>query len=105
MSTEPTADHRLDGAIAVVTGAAQGLGLAMVEQLARNGAEVTIADLQLEKAEAQLLHLRAELDELNAELEERFQERQKDPEIAQTEEAQWLSSLSARHPSAGHPRS
>jgi NAD(P)-dependent dehydrogenase (short-subunit alcohol dehydrogenase family) len=57
MSAERTSDHRLDGAVAVVTGAAQGLGLAMVEQLARNGAEVTIADLQLEKAqaEAQLL--------------------------------------------------
>ena len=57
MSAERTSDHRLDGAVAVVTGASQGLGLAMVEQLARNGAEVTIADLQLEKAqaEAQLL--------------------------------------------------
>ena len=30
---------------------------------------------------------RAEIDELNGELEERYQERLKDPEIAQTEEA------------------
>ena len=45
--------HRMDGSVAVVTGAAQGLGLAMVEQLALSGATVVIADLQLEKAEAE----------------------------------------------------
>ena len=38
--------------IAIVTGAAQGLGLGIVETLARTGATVIIADLQLEKAEA-----------------------------------------------------
>ena len=42
---------RLDGSVAVVTGAAQGLGLGIVEQLAREGAVVTIADLQLQKAQ------------------------------------------------------
>jgi 3-oxoacyl-[acyl-carrier protein] reductase len=36
-----------------VTGAAQGLGLAIAEQIARNGAEVCIADLQLEKAQSE----------------------------------------------------
>jgi 3-oxoacyl-[acyl-carrier protein] reductase len=44
--------HRLEGTVAVVTGAAQGLGLGIAEQLARDGAAVTIADLNLEKAEA-----------------------------------------------------
>lgn len=51
MSAE-TATFRIDGAVAVVTGAAQGLGLAIAEQLARNGATVVIADLQLDKARA-----------------------------------------------------
>jgi NAD(P)-dependent dehydrogenase (short-subunit alcohol dehydrogenase family) len=50
MSAEPCAVHRLDGLVAVVTGAAQGLGLAIAAQLARNGAAVTLADLQLDKA-------------------------------------------------------
>ena len=50
MSTDTTAAHSLEDSLAVVTGAAQGLGLAMVEQLARYGARVIIADLQLEKA-------------------------------------------------------
>ncbi len=39
--------------VAVVTGAAQGLGLGMVERLAEDGAEVIIADVQLEKAESE----------------------------------------------------
>lgn len=51
MSETTDSTHTMDGSIAVVTGAAQGLGLAMVEQLAHNGANVWIADLQLEKAE------------------------------------------------------
>jgi len=42
----------LEGTIAVVTGAAQGLGLGIAEELARDGAAVTIADLNREKAEA-----------------------------------------------------
>src|SRR5713226_887502 len=40
----------LTGLKAVVTGAAQGLGLGIAEQLARDGAHVTIADIQLDKA-------------------------------------------------------
>jgi NAD(P)-dependent dehydrogenase (short-subunit alcohol dehydrogenase family) len=40
----------LHGQIAVVTGGAQGLGLAIVEQLAEDGAKVSMADMQLEKA-------------------------------------------------------
>ena len=53
MSKDPTSDFGLEGDVAVVTGAAQGLGLAMAERLARNGAEVCIADLQLEKARSE----------------------------------------------------
>ena len=42
--------HGLDGQIAAVTGGAQGLGLAIVEQLAREGAIVSMADVQLKQA-------------------------------------------------------
>jgi 3-oxoacyl-[acyl-carrier protein] reductase len=38
--------------IAVVTGGAQGIGKAVAETLAQHGANVVVADLQLEKAEA-----------------------------------------------------
>ena len=40
-----------EGAVALVTGAAQGLGLGMAEELARRGARVVVADLQQDKAE------------------------------------------------------
>ncbi len=42
----------LSGAIALTTGAAQGLGLGVAEELGRRGAHVIIADLQAEKAAA-----------------------------------------------------
>lgn len=52
MSVNMSSAHSLDGMIAVVTGAAQGLGFAMAEQLAREGAAVIIADVQVDKARA-----------------------------------------------------
>jgi 3-oxoacyl-[acyl-carrier protein] reductase len=42
----------LNDKVAVVTGAAQGIGRAVAETLARRGAHVVVADLQAEKAEA-----------------------------------------------------
>lgn len=42
----------LNDKVAVVTGAAQGIGRAIVETLARRGADVVVADLNVEKAEA-----------------------------------------------------
>ncbi len=60
MSADTTAAYSLDGSLAVVTGAAQGLGLAMVGQLARYGAQVIIADLQLEKAREEAEQLRSQ---------------------------------------------
>jgi NAD(P)-dependent dehydrogenase (short-subunit alcohol dehydrogenase family) len=45
-------DNSLNSQVAVVTGAAQGLGLAIAETLARRGASVVIADLQHAKGVA-----------------------------------------------------
>jgi len=42
----------LNDKVAVVTGAAQGIGRAIAEALARRGADLVVADLNVEKAEA-----------------------------------------------------
>ncbi|MEE3366001.1 MAG: SDR family NAD(P)-dependent oxidoreductase [Planctomycetota bacterium] len=53
MTPEPTPTRvDLSGLVAVVTGAAQGLGLAMASELAIGGARVVLADVQLAKAQA-----------------------------------------------------
>lgn len=51
--------YDLDGLTAVVTGAAQGLGLGIAEQLAVQGARVVMADLQAEKVDAAAVELAA----------------------------------------------
>ena len=53
-------NNDLKGDVAVVTGAAQGLGLAIAGELGRRGAHVIIADLQLDKAETECGRLRAQ---------------------------------------------
>ena len=58
MSEGAASLHRLDGLVAVVTGAAQGLGLGIAEQLACDGAGVIIADIRLENAQASAQRLR-----------------------------------------------
>jgi 3-oxoacyl-[acyl-carrier protein] reductase len=42
---------RLKGKVALVTGAAQGIGKAVALLLARNGADIVVSDINLEKAE------------------------------------------------------
>jgi NAD(P)-dependent dehydrogenase (short-subunit alcohol dehydrogenase family) len=48
-----------DGAIAIVTGGASGIGRALAEELARRGSEVIVADLQIELAEEVAAGIRA----------------------------------------------
>ena len=60
MSDEVAAPRNLDGLIAVVTGASQGLGLGITEQLARDGATAIIADLQHDKGRTEAARLQAD---------------------------------------------
>ena len=60
MNDEVTALHSLDGLIAVVTGAAQGLGLGICEQLARDGVTAIIADLQHDKGRTEAARLQTD---------------------------------------------
>ncbi|MDX6507566.1 MAG: 3-oxoacyl-[acyl-carrier protein] reductase [Gaiellaceae bacterium] len=50
---------RLDGKVAIVTGAAQGIGQAYAERLASEGAKVALADIQGELAETNAAAIRA----------------------------------------------
>jgi NAD(P)-dependent dehydrogenase (short-subunit alcohol dehydrogenase family) len=60
VSNPQTIPRGLDGQIALVTGAAQGLGLGIARELARRGARVVVADLQAEKVAAAAESLRQE---------------------------------------------
>lgn len=60
MNNGASSPGNLDGLIAVVTGAAQGLGLGISEQLARDGATVIIADLQRDKGKTEAARLQAD---------------------------------------------
>lgn len=60
MNNCASSPSNLDGLIAVVTGAAQGLGLGIAEQLARDGATAIIADLQRDKGRTEAARLQAD---------------------------------------------
>lgn len=60
MNTQVCLSTELEGAVALVTGAAQGLGLSIAQTLGRRGARVVIGDLQEEKANAAAGQLCAE---------------------------------------------
>ena len=51
MSSEVGQPYRLDGKVALVTGGASGIGAATARELARAGAQVFIADLNLKSAQ------------------------------------------------------
>ncbi|WP_135301871.1 SDR family NAD(P)-dependent oxidoreductase [Haloarcula amylovorans] len=59
----------LDGETAIVTGAAQGLGREMADALAEMGADVAIADVNLEKAERTAAELDGETDVVAVEVD------------------------------------
>jgi 3-oxoacyl-[acyl-carrier protein] reductase len=50
---------KLTGKVALVTGAAQGIGKAIALLLARNGADMVVSDINLEKAEETVKEIRA----------------------------------------------
>ena len=50
---------KLAGKVALVTGAAQGIGRAIALLLARNGADIVVSDINLEKAEETAKEIRA----------------------------------------------
>ena len=54
MSGKFGGSRNMAGLVAVVTGAAQGLGLAISERLARDGVAVIMADLQLDGSRSSL---------------------------------------------------
>jgi 2-keto-3-deoxy-L-fuconate dehydrogenase len=51
MSSSVDQPFRLDGKVALVTGGASGIGAATCRELARGGAEIVVADLNLEAAQ------------------------------------------------------
>lgn len=53
-------DNRLEGKIAVITGAAQGLGEASARRFARAGAKVAVVDMKTERGEAVAAAIEAE---------------------------------------------
>jgi NAD(P)-dependent dehydrogenase (short-subunit alcohol dehydrogenase family) len=57
MNAAPAIAGRLDGRIVLVTGAASGIGQAIAERCAREGARVVCADLDIERASDAASHL------------------------------------------------
>jgi 3-oxoacyl-[acyl-carrier protein] reductase len=58
MNSNNTAAFRLDGKVALVSGAGRGMGLGIARALARQGATVVVNDFHLDRAEAAASQLR-----------------------------------------------
>lgn len=57
MAKKPGSLRTYEGAVAIITGGASGIGRALGEELAARGCEVVLADLQLEAAEQAAAHI------------------------------------------------
>src|SRR5436853_560170 len=66
MSARERPGDLLYGKVALVTGAASGIGLAAAERFAREGASVVLADINVREAEAAAARLRSSSSDVAA---------------------------------------